>query len=133
MVGSIPRSFAQNSVRLTLSSCGGRFASTKGSGAIRKRSGHGGVRSSGATPTCSLIGAVPNLRSDDGSRMNREIHVRFWEGVGLRCPALLAYLKVLTLIRQKSACKFFWLRLLTSAGREGGQGFEFAVAGPRGR
>jgi transposase InsO family protein len=25
--------------------------------------------------------------------MNREIHVRFWEGVGLRCPALLAYLK----------------------------------------
>jgi transposase InsO family protein len=24
--------------------------------------------------------------------MNREIHVRFWEGVGLRCPALLAYL-----------------------------------------
>src|ERR1019366_5934806 len=75
------------------SSCGGRFASTKGSGAIPKRSGNGGVRSSGATQTCSLIGAVPNLRSDDGSRMNREIHVRFWEGVGLRCPALLAYLK----------------------------------------
>ena len=25
--------------------------------------------------------------------MNREIHVQFWEGVGLRCPALLTYLK----------------------------------------
>ena len=24
--------------------------------------------------------------------MNREVHVQFWEGVGLRCPALLAYL-----------------------------------------
>jgi Integrase core domain len=24
--------------------------------------------------------------------MNREVHVRFWESVGLRCPALLAYL-----------------------------------------
>ena len=25
--------------------------------------------------------------------MNREVHVQFWEGVGLRCPALLASLK----------------------------------------
>jgi transposase InsO family protein len=25
--------------------------------------------------------------------MNREVHVQFWEGAGLRCPALLAYLK----------------------------------------
>ena len=25
--------------------------------------------------------------------MNREVHVQFWEGVGLQCPALLAYLK----------------------------------------
>ena len=25
--------------------------------------------------------------------MNREVHVQFWEGVGLRCPALLTYLK----------------------------------------
>lgn len=24
--------------------------------------------------------------------MNREVHVRFWEGAGLRCPALLDYL-----------------------------------------
>src|SRR5438128_8874279 len=71
------------------SSCGGRFASTKGSGAIRKRSGNGGVRSSGATQTCSLTGVVSNLRPDDGSWMNREVHVQFWEGVGLRCPALL--------------------------------------------
>jgi hypothetical protein len=34
-----------------------------------------------------------NLRLDDGSWMNREVHVQFWEGVGLRCPALLAYLR----------------------------------------
>ena len=34
-----------------------------------------------------------NLRLDDGSRMNREVHVRFCESVGLRCPALLTYLK----------------------------------------
>jgi hypothetical protein len=33
-----------------------------------------------------------NLRPDDRSWMNREVHVQFWEGVGLRCPALLAYL-----------------------------------------
>ena len=25
--------------------------------------------------------------------MNREVHVQFYEGVGLRCPALLAYLR----------------------------------------
>jgi Integrase core domain len=25
--------------------------------------------------------------------MSREAHVQFWESVGLRCPALLAYLK----------------------------------------
>ena len=25
--------------------------------------------------------------------MNREVHVRFWESAGLRCPALLTYLK----------------------------------------
>ena len=34
-----------------------------------------------------------NLRLNDGSWMNREVHVQFWEGVGLRCPALLAYLR----------------------------------------
>ena len=25
--------------------------------------------------------------------MNREVHVRFWESAGLRCPALLTYLR----------------------------------------
>src|ERR1700691_2771943 len=75
------------------SSCVGRAASTKGSGAIRKRSGRGCVRSNGALPICSRIGVGLDLRLDDGSWMNREVHVQFWEGVGLRCPALLAYLK----------------------------------------
>ena len=25
--------------------------------------------------------------------MSREVHVRFWESVGLKCPALLTYLR----------------------------------------
>ena len=25
--------------------------------------------------------------------MNREVHVRFWESAGLRCPALLTFIK----------------------------------------
>ena len=41
-----------------------------------------------------------NLRPDDGSWMNREIHVQFWEGVGLRCPALLAYLEAYESVAQ---------------------------------
>jgi len=32
--------------------------------------------------------------------MNREVHVQFWEGVGLRCPALLAYLKAYESVAQ---------------------------------
>jgi len=32
--------------------------------------------------------------------MNREVHVRFWEGVGLRYPALLTYLKAYGSIRE---------------------------------
>jgi hypothetical protein len=28
-------------------------------------------------------------RLDDGSRMSREVHVRFCEGLGLKCPGLL--------------------------------------------
>jgi Group II intron, maturase-specific domain len=38
-VGSIPLSFASNSARLMPSSCAGRFASTNGSEATRKRCG----------------------------------------------------------------------------------------------
>ena len=41
--------------------------------------------------------------------MNREIHVQFWEGVGLRCPALLTYLKAyenVTQARQGIAAYF---------------------------
>ncbi len=41
--------------------------------------------------------------------MNREVHVQFWEGVGLRCPALLAYLKAyenVTQARQGIAAYF---------------------------
>src|SRR4051795_13166578 len=42
--------------------------------------------------TCSPTGPS-ELRLDDASRMNREVHVRFWESAGLRCPAPLTYLR----------------------------------------
>jgi transposase InsO family protein len=32
--------------------------------------------------------------------MNREVHVQFWEGVGLRCPALLNYLNAYESVAQ---------------------------------
>jgi transposase InsO family protein len=32
--------------------------------------------------------------------MNREVHVQFWEGVGLRCPALLDYLNAYESVAQ---------------------------------
>ena len=35
--------------------------------------------------------------------MNREVHVPFWESVGLRCPALLAYLKAYESLSQARA------------------------------
>jgi hypothetical protein len=50
------------------------------------------VRFGGAIRTCSPTGPW-DQRPDDGSRMNREVHVRFWESAGLRCPAPLTFLK----------------------------------------
>jgi hypothetical protein len=34
-----------------------------------------------------------NLWPDDGSRMSREVHVRFCERAGLRCPARLTQIQ----------------------------------------
>ena len=50
------------------------------------------VASGGAIRPCSPTGPW-DQRLDDGSRMNREVHVRFWESAGLRCPAPLDYLR----------------------------------------
>src|SRR6266851_5322620 len=50
------------------------------------------MRSNAATHSCSPTG-VWNKWPDDGSRMNREVHVRFCERVGLRCPARLTYVE----------------------------------------
>ena len=86
MVVSTPRSFGKNSARLTPSLCGGRLASTNGSRVTSWRPGVGCARSSVAIQACSPTGHW-DPRSDDGSRMNREVHVRFWESAGLRCPA----------------------------------------------
>ena len=76
MGGFTPRSFARNSARSMLSSCDGCLANTNGSGDTRWRHGTGCVRSSGATRPCSPTGPW-DQRLDDGSRMNREVHVRF--------------------------------------------------------
>jgi transposase InsO family protein len=35
--------------------------------------------------------------------MSREVHVRFWESVVLRCPALLTYLKAYDSVSQARA------------------------------
>ena len=35
--------------------------------------------------------------------MNREVHVRFWESAGLRCPAPLTYLKAYDTVAQARA------------------------------
>jgi len=35
--------------------------------------------------------------------MNREVHVRFWESAGLRCPALLDYLHAYESVSQAGA------------------------------
>jgi RNA-directed DNA polymerase len=74
--GFTPRSFARTSARSMRSSCDGCLANTNVSGDTRWRSGSGCVRSSGATRPCSPIGPW-DQRLDDGSRMNREVHVRF--------------------------------------------------------
>ena len=35
--------------------------------------------------------------------MNREVHVRFWESAGLKCPALLDYLRAYDNVAQARA------------------------------
>src|SRR6266852_6648779 len=69
----------------------GPLVNTSGSEDIPWPPGTGCARSNGATRPCLPTGAWDH-RSDDGSRMNREVHVRFWESAVLKCAALLAYL-----------------------------------------
>ena len=42
--------------------------------------------------------------------MNREVHVRFWESAGLRCPAPLTYLHAYASVAQARAGIAAWLR-----------------------
>src|SRR5216683_4285715 len=60
------------------------------------------MRSNAATHSCSPTG-VWNKWPDDGSRMNREVLVRFCERVGLRCPARLTYIEGRLTTRQYEA------------------------------
>ena len=41
--------------------------------------------------------------------MNREVHVRFWESAGLRCPAPLTYLHAYVSVAQARAGIAAWL------------------------
>src|SRR3954447_5816673 len=41
--------------------------------------------------------------------MNREVHVRFWESAGLRCPAPLTYLHAYASVAQARAGIGAWL------------------------
>ena len=42
--------------------------------------------------------------------MNREVHVRFWESAGLRCPAPLDYLKDYASVTEARAGIERWFR-----------------------
>jgi hypothetical protein len=69
----------------TTSSCAGRGGNTNASRDVRCVSGTGCAGFRLANRTCSRTGSLMR-RLDDRSRMNREVHVRFWEGVGVRFP-----------------------------------------------
>ena len=49
--------------------------------------------------------------------MNREVHVRFWESAGLRCPAPLTYLRAYDTVAEARASigRYFWLLQLQKA------------------
>ena len=80
-LGAAPRAAHTGSI----SWCDGRSANTNDSGATRCVPGTGCGGFSARQPPCSPTGPR-RQRLDDRSRMNREVHVRFWEGVGVRFP-----------------------------------------------
>jgi hypothetical protein len=67
-------------------------------------------------PTLSPTGPW-DRRLDDGSRMNREVHVRFWESAGLRCPAPLTYLRAYASVGEARASIGRYLASTTINGR----------------
>jgi hypothetical protein len=83
MGGSIALRFGALYALSTCSSCVGRSGNTKGSVVIRSRRGIGYDGFKPGSQPCLPTGSRM-LRLDDRSRMNREVHVRFWEGVGLQ-------------------------------------------------
>jgi hypothetical protein len=60
--------------------CGGHSGNTNDSGDAICKHGPGCVGSKPASHTCLRIGML-RRRLDDRSRMSREAHVRFWDGV----------------------------------------------------
>src|SRR5438105_15035964 len=86
----------------------GPLVNTSGSEDIPWPPGTGCARSNGAPRPWLPTGAW-DQRSDDGSRMNREVHVRFWESAGLKCAALLAYLHAYATVAEAKAGIGAWL------------------------
>src|SRR6266849_8906452 len=86
----------------------GPLVNTSGSEDIPWPPGTGCARSNGATRPCLPTGAWDH-RSDDGSRMNREVHVRFWESAVLKCAALLAYLNAYATVAEAKTGIGAWL------------------------
>jgi hypothetical protein len=66
-----------------ISWCDGRNGNTKDYSCTSGEHGNGCGGSTPDSPTCSRIGRWCQ-RLDDRSRMSREVHVRFWEGVGVQ-------------------------------------------------
>ena len=66
-----------------ISSCDGRNANTKDSDLTSDEHGNGWGGFIPDNLACMRIGRW-GQRVDDRSRMNREVHVRFWEGVEVK-------------------------------------------------
>src|SRR5205823_8889310 len=79
----IPRYFGARYARWMIFSCVGQNANTNDSGTTLREPGVGCTACKLGSRTFSRIG-LWYQRLDDRSRMNREVHVRFWEGLAVR-------------------------------------------------
>ena len=65
--------------------------------------------------------------------MNREVHVRFWESAGLRCPAPLTFIKAYGSVIEARRGIGGWLSLLQRGAAASGAGLPDAACGFRRR
>src|SRR5437773_7834087 len=101
----IPRYFGARYARWMIFSCVGQNANTNDSGTTLREPGVGCTACKLGSRTFSRIG-LWYQRLDDRSRMNREVHVRFWEGLAVR----FHWATQLSQCRDKASLDIFWLR-----------------------